>query len=45
MLPSYDNSRPDGSNLEFWFIVDCSGSMGGQPIEFTKEALKVVYQL
>ena len=27
--PSHNNRQPDGSKLEFWFIIDCSGSMGG----------------
>jgi len=29
------------NNLEFIFLVDRSGSMGGQPITFVSEALKV----
>ena len=46
--PSHDNRQPDGSKLEFWFIIDCSGSMGGPPIDYAKidyakQALKVTH--
>ena len=39
--PSHDNRQPDGSKLEFWFIIDCSGSMRGRPIDSARKALKV----
>ena len=39
--PSHDKRQPDGSKLEFWFIIDCSGSMRGRPINSAKQALKV----
>ena len=42
-LPSHDNRQPDGSKLEFWFIIDCSGSMRGRPIESARQALKVCH--
>ena len=38
---SHDQRQPDGSKLEFWFIIDCSGSMRGRPINSAKQALKV----
>ena len=41
--PSLDNRKPDGSKLEFWFIIDCSGSMRGPPIDYAKQALKVTH--
>ena len=42
--PVHDKRQPDGSKLEFWFIIDCSGSMGwhgGGAISTAKQALKV----
>ena len=43
--PPHDKRQPDGSKLEFWFIIDCSGSMGwpsGGAINSAKQALKVL---
>ena len=40
-LSEIDKSAPKENNMEFWFIIDCSGSMNGSPIQQAKKALKV----